>query len=46
MDKKGNKAARHLIAMIKIVAPNVALKVLDYYWTYQTVRLFTSLLYH
>lgn len=29
MDKKGNKAARHLIAMIKIVAPNVALKVID-----------------
>jgi len=29
MDKAGNKAARSEIAMIKIVAPNVALRVLD-----------------
>ncbi len=29
MDKKGNKAAKDLIAMIKIVAPNMALKVID-----------------
>merc|ERR1719335_271587 len=29
MDTVGNKAAKDLIAMIKIVAPNVALDVLD-----------------
>ncbi len=29
MDKVGNKEARDLIAMIKIVAPNMALKVID-----------------
>lgn len=29
MDKFGNKAAKDLIAMIKIVAPNMALKVID-----------------
>ena len=29
MDKKGNKEAKDLIAMIKIVAPNMALKVID-----------------
>ena len=29
MDKVGNKAAKDLIAMIKIVAPNMALKVID-----------------
>jgi acyl-CoA dehydrogenase len=29
MDTSGNKAARKLIAMIKVVAPNVALQVLD-----------------
>eukprot|EP01097_Dermamoeba_algensis_P004490 TRINITY_DN291_c0_g1_i1.p1 TRINITY_DN291_c0_g1~~TRINITY_DN291_c0_g1_i1.p1 ORF type:complete len:421 (-),score=101.40 TRINITY_DN291_c0_g1_i1:116-1378(-) len=29
MDTKGNKEARNLIAMIKIVAPNVALNVVD-----------------
>ncbi|MEL7003290.1 MAG: acyl-CoA dehydrogenase family protein [Bacteroidota bacterium] len=29
MDGKGNKEARDLIAMIKIVAPNMALKVID-----------------
>jgi acyl-CoA dehydrogenase len=30
MDKAGNKAAAAEIAMIKIVAPNVALKVIDW----------------
>ncbi len=34
MDRVGNKGARAEIAMIKIVAPNVALKVLD--WTIQS----------
>ncbi|MCR9288304.1 MAG: acyl-CoA dehydrogenase family protein [Bacteroidetes bacterium] len=29
MDKKGNKEAKDLIAMIKIVAPNMALRVID-----------------
>lgn len=29
MDRLGNKAAKDLIAMIKIVAPNMALKVID-----------------
>ncbi len=29
MDKEGNKVAKDLIAMIKIVAPNMALKVID-----------------
>jgi acyl-CoA dehydrogenase len=29
MDKVGNKEAKDLIAMIKIVAPNMALKVID-----------------
>ena len=29
MDKYGNKEAKDLIAMIKIVAPNMALKVID-----------------
>lgn len=29
MDKMGNKAAKDIIAMIKIVAPNMALKVID-----------------
>lgn len=29
MDKAGNKAAKDLIAMIKIVAPNMALRVID-----------------
>ncbi len=29
MDKQGNKEAKDLIAMIKIVAPNMALKVID-----------------
>ncbi len=29
MDKQGNKAAKDLIAMIKIVAPNMALRVID-----------------
>jgi acyl-CoA dehydrogenase len=29
MDKKGNKEAKDLIAMIKIVAPNMALNVID-----------------
>jgi len=29
MDKEGNKAAKHHIAMIKIVAPSMALKVID-----------------
>ncbi len=29
MDKKGNKDAKDLIAMIKIVSPNMALKVID-----------------
>ena len=29
MDKLGNKAAKDIIAMIKIVAPNMALKVID-----------------
>jgi len=29
MDKKGNKEAKDIIAMIKIVAPNMALKVID-----------------
>jgi acyl-CoA dehydrogenase len=29
MDKLGNKEAKDLIAMIKIVAPNMALKVID-----------------
>lgn len=29
MDKQGNKAAKDLIAMIKIVAPNMALQVID-----------------
>ncbi len=29
MDKMGNKAAKDVIAMIKIVAPNMALKVID-----------------
>ena len=29
MDKKGNKESKDLIAMIKIVAPNMALKVID-----------------
>ncbi len=29
MDKKGNKEAKDLIAMIKIVAPNMALQVID-----------------
>lgn len=29
MDKEGNKKAKDLIAMIKIVAPNMALKVID-----------------
>lgn len=29
MDRAGNKAARELIAMIKIVAPNMALNVID-----------------
>jgi acyl-CoA dehydrogenase len=29
MDKRGNKNAKDLIAMIKIVAPNMALKVID-----------------
>jgi len=29
MDRVGNKEARNLIAMIKVVAPNVALEVLD-----------------
>lgn len=29
MDKKGNKEAKDLIAMIKITAPNMALKVID-----------------
>ena len=29
MDKKGNKEAKDLIAMIKIIAPNMAMKVID-----------------
>lgn len=29
MDKEGNKVAKDLIAMIKVVAPNMALKVID-----------------
>ncbi len=29
MDKKGNKEAKDLIAMIKVVAPNMALRVID-----------------
>ena len=29
MDKLGNKAAKDIIAMIKIVAPTMALKVID-----------------
>jgi acyl-CoA dehydrogenase len=29
MDREGNKAAKEMIAMIKIVAPNMALKVID-----------------
>ncbi|MBQ4822543.1 acyl-CoA dehydrogenase family protein [Aquimarina sp. MMG016] len=29
MDKEGNKSAKDLIAMIKVVAPNMALKVID-----------------
>jgi acyl-CoA dehydrogenase len=29
MDKQGNKEARHLIAMIKVVAPNIAQTIID-----------------
>ena len=29
MDKEGNKAARHLISMIKVVAPNIAQQIID-----------------
>ena len=29
MDKKGNKEAKDLIAMIKIITPNMAMKVID-----------------
>ncbi len=29
MDKEGNKAARHLISMIKVIAPNIAQQIID-----------------